>query len=113
MECGEIEKLKLPLDDEGYARGFAFIEFKDKAACERALKQNDSEMHGRWLVVRMSADGRGRDPKGKDKCGKGKDGKGKGKKGKGSISGSTKAARSGTMGVPEGKKQTFEDSDEE
>merc|ERR1712048_1492820 len=76
-ECGEIVNFRMPLNDEGNARGIAFVEYKDKESCEKALKFNDTEYSGRWLSVRMSGDdSKG---KGKGKDGKGKDGKGKSK----------------------------------
>jgi len=77
-ECGKIVAFRLPLNDEGNARGIAFIEYADKESCDKALKFHDTEYGGRWLSVRMSGDTSGKDGKGKGKDGKGKD-KGKGK----------------------------------
>merc|ERR1712060_601521 len=74
-ECGEIVDFRMPLNEEGNARGIAFIEYTDKASCEKACAFNETEYGGRWLRVRMSGD---EAPKGKGKD-KGKDGKGKGK----------------------------------
>merc|ERR1711920_337344 len=42
-ECGEIVSFKMPLNDEGNARGIAFVEYKDKESCDNALKFNDTE----------------------------------------------------------------------
>merc|ERR1712083_49409 len=79
-ECGEIVRFAMPLNDEGNARGIAFIEFTDKESCDKALKFHDTEYGGRWISVRMSGDTSGKDGKGKN--GKSKDkGKGKGKDG--------------------------------
>merc|ERR1712176_1709860 len=91
-ECGEIVSFRMPLNDEGKPRGIAFIEFKDKDACDKALKLNESDMDCRWLSVKMSGDGKG---KGKD----GKDGKskGKGKKGKGKAPSEAKAKNMGCI----------------
>merc|ERR1711988_1693122 len=107
-ECGEIANFRMPLNDEGKPRGIAFIEFKDKDACEKALKLNESEMDGRSLSVKMSGDGKG---KGKD----GKDGKskGKGKKGKGKAPSEAKAKSTGCIVEGAGEKKTFDDSDDE
>eukprot|EP00929_Paragymnodinium_shiwhaense_P098306 TRINITY_DN597_c1_g4_i1.p1 TRINITY_DN597_c1_g4~~TRINITY_DN597_c1_g4_i1.p1 ORF type:complete len:551 (-),score=275.61 TRINITY_DN597_c1_g4_i1:267-1832(-) len=106
-KCGDIERLRLPLNEEGNPKGICFIQFKDKDACDKAVNMTDTEMDGSYLRVKMSGDGKG---KGKD--GKGK-GKGKGKKSKDGLSSEKTAAKHGSMGVPEGKKQTFDDSDDE
>jgi RNA recognition motif-containing protein len=107
-ECGEIVNLRMPLNDEGKPRGIAFVEYKDKEACDKALKFNETEYGGRTLNVRMSGDGGGKDGKGKDK------GKGKGKKGKkGKASSESFAKSSGAMVESTGTKQTFADSDDE
>merc|ERR1711879_218674 len=107
-ECGEIATFRMPLNDEGKPRGIAFIEFKDKDACDKALKLNESDMDGRYLSVKMSGDGKG---KGKD----GKDGKskGKGKKGKGKAPSEAKAKNTGCIIEGAGEKNTFDDSDDE
>merc|ERR1712048_634286 len=107
-ECGEIANFRMPLNDEGQPRGIAFIEFKDKDACDKALKLNESDMDGRWLSVKMSGDGKG---KGKD----GKDGKskGKGKKGKGKATSEAQAKNTGCILEGTGEKKTFDDSDDE
>merc|ERR1712113_1252689 len=76
MGCGEIVNIRVPLNDEGSARGIGFIEYKDKESVEKALKFHETEYGGRFISVRMSGDDKG---KGKGKDGKGKDGKGKGK----------------------------------
>jgi len=108
-ECGEIVNFRLPLNDEGKARGIAFIEYKDKEACEKALKFNETDYGGRSLSVKMSGD----DSKGKGKDGKDK-GKGKGKKGKkGKAPSESFAKSSGAMVESTGTKQTFADSDDE
>merc|ERR1740121_1610701 len=62
-ECGEIERLNMPLNDEGNlqcpskkhllgnARGFAFITYKTKEGVEKALKFDGEEYSGRTLKV--------------------------------------------------------------
>merc|ERR1712087_911551 len=74
-ECGEIVNFRMPLNDEGSARGIAFIEYKDKESVEKALKFHETDYGGRTLSVRMSGEDKGKG-KGKD----GKDGKAKGKR---------------------------------
>merc|ERR1712003_606038 len=96
-ECGEIANFRMPLNDEGQPRGIAFIEFKDKDACDKALKLNESDMDGRWLSVKMSGDGKGND---KD-----------GKKGKGKSPSEAKAKNTGCIVEGAGEKKTFDDSD--
>merc|ERR1711988_1101643 len=100
-DCGEIERLRLPLNEESKPKGIAFITFKDKDSCDKAVKMTDTEVDGSSLRVKMS--------------GEGKDGKGKGKDGKGKsgMSAEKFAAKDGSMGTPAGKKQTFDDSDDE
>merc|ERR1712139_364505 len=117
-ECGEVVSLRLPKNEEGNPRGIAFIEYKDKESCEKAIKFDGEEYAGRYLKVKMAGDppdskGKGKDGKGKDGKGKGKgkEGKGKGKKGKGSSE--AKAKRDGAIVASEGKAQTFDDSDDE
>jgi len=113
-ECGEIVSLRMPLNDEGNARGIAFIEYSDKESCDKALKFNETDYGGRTLNVRMSGDGGGKDGKSK---GKGKDGKGKGKgkkgKNKSGLSNEKMASNTGAMVESTGTKQTFDDSDDE
>merc|ERR1719222_1085578 len=114
-EFGEIASLRMPLNDEGQARGIAFICFKKAEEVEKALKLDGEEFMGRTLKVNKAGEGKGKG-KGKDgKDGKGKDGKGKGKKGKGKkggLSSEQKAAKDGAMVESTGVKQTFEDSDD-
>eukprot|EP00932_Pfiesteria_piscicida_P009765 SRR837773.20555.p1 GENE.SRR837773.20555~~SRR837773.20555.p1 ORF type:complete len:184 (+),score=92.70 SRR837773.20555:428-979(+) len=106
--CGEIEKINMPLNDEGKPKGIAFIQYKEKDALEAALKKDSSEFGGRTIYVSKAGD---RGDKGK---GKGKDkGKGKGKKGKGKVSSERQAAKDGSLVESTGKKQTFADSDDE
>merc|ERR1712151_852851 len=100
-ECGEIANFRMPLNDEGQPRGIAFIEFKDKDACDKALKLNESDMDGRWLSVKMSEDGKD------DKS------KGKGKKGKGKAPSEAKAKNMGCIVEGTGEKKTFDDSDDD
>jgi len=113
-ECGEIATLRMPLNDEGNARGIAFICYTDKESCDKALKFHETDYGGRTLTVRMSGDDSG---KGKGKDGKGKDGKGKGKgkkgKNKSGLSYENRAAQNGAMVESTGTKQTFSDSDDE
>merc|ERR1712060_679038 len=78
-ECGEIVNFRMPLNDEGSARGIAFIEYKDKESVEKALKFHETDYGGRTLSVRMSGEDKG---KGKGKDGKDGKAKGKGKDGK-------------------------------
>merc|ERR1712054_588748 len=106
-ECGEIESLRLPINEEGKPRGIAFIKYTSKEGVEAALKFDDTEYGGRTINVSKAGEGgKGKDGKGKGKDGKGKDGKWKGKDGKGKakgkgkkggLSAEKKAASSGAM----------------
>jgi len=121
-ECGEIDRLSMPLNEEGKPKGIAFIQYKEKSGCDEALKFDSTDYGGRTVYVRMAGDrgdkgdgkGKGKDGKGKDGKGKGKDkGKGKGKKGKGGLSFEQRAAKDGAMVESTGVKQTFADSDDD
>jgi len=117
-ECGEIERLSLPLNEEGKPKGISFIKFKTQEGVDAALKFDSTEYGGRTIYVSNAGEG----GKGKDGKGKGKDGKGKGKDGKGKAKGKgkkggmsteKKAAKDGAMVECTGEKKTFEDSDDE
>merc|ERR1712083_897556 len=117
-ECGEIVNFKMPLNDEGNARGIAFVEYKDKESVEKALKFHETDYGGRTLTVKMSGADKGKDGKDGKGKGKGKDGKdgkgkskGKGKKGK--ASSEAKAKNTGSMVESTGTKAVFADSDDE
>merc|ERR1712187_582144 len=110
-ECGEIERLNLPKNEEGNVKGIAFIKFKTQEGFDAALKFDDTEYGGRTINVSKAGEGgKGKDGKGKGKDGKGKS-KGKGKKG--GMSAEKKAASSGAMVESTGEKKTFDDSDDE
>lgn len=85
-EFGEIESLRLPLNEEGNARGMAFIVYKSKDGVDKALALDGKEYRGQTLTVLIAGqgEGKGKDGKGWAKDGKGwaKDGKGKGRDGK-------------------------------
>merc|ERR1712232_470280 len=68
-ECGEIEKLTLPMNEDGRPKGIAFIKYKTKEGVTAALKFDGDEYGGRTLKVNLA--------------GQGSKGKGKGDKGKG------------------------------
>jgi len=70
-ECGEIEKLKMPTNEDGKCKGFAWITFTTKEAVEEALKYDGDEYGGCTIGVEKA---------GQHKLGgQGKGGKGKGK----------------------------------
>lgn len=119
MECGELEKCRMLLNDEGGCKGIAFIEYKDKAGMDAACKFNETDYGGRTIYVSPAGEGKGKDGKdGKDK-GKGKDGKDKGKgkgkdKGKkGEASSESVAKNTGAIVAGTGEKKSFDDSDSE
>merc|ERR1712216_740075 len=115
-ECGEIVSLRMPLNEEGACKGFAFIKYASKEGMDKALAFNETDYGGRTIYCSDAAikpEGKGKD--GKDGKGKGKDGKGKGKgKGKkGKASSESKAKSSGAMVESTGTKVAFADSDDE
>jgi len=101
-ECGGVENIRLPMNDEGKPRGIAFMKMADAEAVKKALAFDQTDYGGRTISVREAGDGgKGKDGKGKDK------GKGKGKKGKSD----SRAAHHGSIVESSGTKQTFADSD--
>merc|ERR1711920_161356 len=101
-EYGEVVSLRMPLNDEGKAKGIAFICLKTVEEVEKALNLDGEEFMGRTLKVNKAGEGKGKGKDGKGKDGKGKDGKGKGK-------GKSKKGAVEFTGV----KQSFADSDDE
>merc|ERR1712087_598635 len=73
-----IEKLTLPLNDEGNPKGISFIKDKTQEGLEAALKFDNTDYGGRTIFVSKAGDGgKGKDGKGgkgKSKDGKAKDG---------------------------------------
>eukprot|EP00927_Polykrikos_kofoidii_P010200 TRINITY_DN1431_c0_g1_i12.p2 TRINITY_DN1431_c0_g1~~TRINITY_DN1431_c0_g1_i12.p2 ORF type:complete len:166 (-),score=45.21 TRINITY_DN1431_c0_g1_i12:166-663(-) len=117
-ECGEIVSLRMPLNDEGAAKGIAFIKFTSKEGFEKAIAFNETDYGGRTIYCVAAGDNPGGKGKGKDGKGKGKDGKdggkGKGKKGKKGKAPSESFAKStGALVESTGTKVSFEDSDDE
>lgn len=53
-KVGEIASLKLPLNDAGKPKGFAFITFSDTETAAKAVTLNGSELQGKTIVVRTS-----------------------------------------------------------
>merc|ERR1711966_555363 len=83
-ECGELVSLRMPLNEEGTCKGFAFIKYTSKEGMDKAMAFNETDYGGRTIYCSDAAikpEGKGKD-KGKGKGKDGKDGKGKGKKGK-------------------------------
>merc|ERR1711912_139647 len=89
-ECGEIERLNLPLNEEGKPKGISFIKFKTAEAVEAALKFDNTDYGGRTINVSKAGEG------------------GKGKKGK--ASSEAKAKNTGAILESTGEKKTFDDS---
>jgi len=93
-ECGEIARFVMPLNDKGSAKGNAYIEYRNKEACEKALAFHDTEYGGRWIRVRMSADRTGAGDNSQSKEAEGKDNK------------------DASLGVQAGRSVQFESDDE-
>lgn len=111
-ECGELVSCRMPLNDEGNCKGIAFIAYSDKEGMDKAIAFNETDYGGRTIYCVPAADKPDGKGKGKDGKDKGKDkGKGKGKKGKAPSEAFAKS--SGALVASTGKKQTFDDSDDE
>lgn len=130
-DCGKIERLVLPSDENGVSKGVAFVQFSDDDGMVNAIKLNDTNFGGRYIKVRKydgpgqgskgqgDKEGKGKgdkESKGKAK-GKGKTGKGKADKGEAGNHGPAEWARSskytGALAESTGTKQVFADSDED
>jgi len=90
-ECGEVESVSMPRNEDGTGKGIAFIEFKDKSSIVAALKKEGSKFGARTIHVNMAVL---REDHSNDK------GKGKGSQGKRSKE-------------PGQAKQTFGDSSDD
>merc|ERR1712216_733811 len=117
-ECGELVSLRMPLNEEGACKGFAFIKYATKEGMDKAMAFNETDYGGRTIYCSDAAikpEGKGKD-KGKGKGKDGKDGKGEGKKGKGKkgkASSEAFAKNTGAMVESTGTKVSFADSDDE
>jgi len=117
-DCGVVESLRMPLNDEGSCRGIAFIKYADKEGMDKAMAFNETDYGGRTIFVSDAAikpEGKGKDGKGKGKGKDGKDskGKGKGKGKKGKAPSESFAKSTGAMVESTGTKVAFADSDDE
>jgi len=50
-ECGDISEFKMPVDQEGWSKGFAFIQFASETGFVAALKYDKMDYGGRYLNV--------------------------------------------------------------
>merc|ERR1740130_32817 len=69
-ECGAIESIKMPKNEDGKPRGFAFVEFVAQEGFDAAMKFDSTMYGGRTIYVCKA---------GENTQGNGKDGKAKGK----------------------------------
>eukprot|EP00928_Gymnodinium_smaydae_P025026 TRINITY_DN20071_c0_g1_i1.p1 TRINITY_DN20071_c0_g1~~TRINITY_DN20071_c0_g1_i1.p1 ORF type:complete len:428 (-),score=79.36 TRINITY_DN20071_c0_g1_i1:87-1370(-) len=74
----DVAAVKLPLNDAGQPKGFAFVTLKDAGSVEQALSRNGSDLGGRSIVVRKSGGEKLAKGQGKSTSAKGA-GKGQGK----------------------------------
>ena len=51
-EVGEVDSVKMPKNEEGKSRGFAFVVFKDKEIAEAAMTQQIKPFKGRELYLK-------------------------------------------------------------
>jgi len=124
--CGEIASVRMPTWEDGSSKGIAFVRFTCDEHVEASIKLNETELEGRYMIVRRASDtkkgDKGKDGKGKDDKGKGggKEGKSKGKddkgkKGQGRSEDSLArfGAKVGNIVESTGTAKTFDESDEE
>merc|ERR1740130_1604964 len=115
-ECGEIDTLRMPLNEEGSCKGFCFIKYTSKEGMDKAMAFNETDYGGRTIFCSDAAikpEGKGKGKDGKSKGKDGKDGKGKGKGKKGKASSESFAKNTGAMVESTGTKVSFADSDDE
>jgi len=116
-ECGEIETLRFPMNDEGRPKGIAFIKYTEQDGVDAALKFDEKDYCGRTINVLKSGDAGGGKGKGKGKDkgkGKSKDDKGKGKKGKSQSTSTHVSIKTGSIVAGAfAEVKTFADSDDE
>ena len=53
--CGEIKDVRIALNEEGRAKGFAHVEFESHEAAKKALEFNGQELDGRELRLDLSS----------------------------------------------------------
>eukprot|EP00795_Rhopilema_esculentum_P015566 gene15566-6831_t len=51
QQCGEIADIRISRNFMGRSKGFAYLEFKDKVSCEKALQQDRALLNGRPVFV--------------------------------------------------------------
>ena len=56
-ECGEVEKITMPRNEDGRGRGFAFVMFADRSSMDCGTNKNGMEFERREIVCRGSDDG--------------------------------------------------------
>nr|XP_011465382.1 PREDICTED: polyadenylate-binding protein 2-like [Fragaria vesca subsp. vesca] len=49
--CGTVNRVTIPTDKFGQPKGYAYVEFLEAEAVQKALALNESELHGRQLKV--------------------------------------------------------------
>ena len=62
MQYGSVRDIRIPLDDQGRSKGFAFVEFETEADAVQALGANNEDLKGRRIAVTI-ADSRVRSAK--------------------------------------------------
>ncbi|MEM1243563.1 MAG: RNA-binding protein [Pseudomonadota bacterium] len=54
-DCGQIAQLNLIVDKfSGRSKGFAFVEFSEQSAVDKALELNGNDFHGRPLRISIA-----------------------------------------------------------
>ncbi|KAK4054023.1 Splicing factor [Microbotryomycetes sp. JL221] len=67
-EYGQLKGVRVPVDDKGLSKGFAFIEYDDEASAQAALALNNHELKKRHISVTIAqARARGTQPNAFDK----------------------------------------------
>ena len=59
QDCGNVTRVKVPLNPEGRPRGIAFVHFDSEEAISRAVNKSNMELDGRQIRVEPSTPGKG------------------------------------------------------
>eukprot|EP01017_Pseudomicrothorax_dubius_P037223 TRINITY_DN5429_c0_g1_i1.p1 TRINITY_DN5429_c0_g1~~TRINITY_DN5429_c0_g1_i1.p1 ORF type:complete len:341 (-),score=102.45 TRINITY_DN5429_c0_g1_i1:211-1233(-) len=77
-DCGSIKAVRLPKDNDGKLRGFAYVEFDSSRGVQKAVEKNGEEFEGRNIKVDFQRQGGDRDRGGRGGFGGRGGGRGRG-----------------------------------
>lgn len=54
--CGAVADLRIAVDADGYAKGFAHIDFEDASSSVKACELSGSELDGRTVYIKYATE---------------------------------------------------------